>query len=222
MRRSRLFALEPPVVRWIWLSLLTINSLALGATEAQLGCKHLRLVLDPRLSPAVVDSEWASGHPRTEARAALELRGCHDELLNRMTLDRPLAKLDPTPLRGAPAPTYLVSVDLTAEAGSYNGPLTIPVQVVDNRLSPALARSPDGHSEPIRLALTGKAAWKKEPAGKVDDLLSVSTQPAAQGFVTTYRRYHPTSRGWQVKSRQEPGLWESDSEFPDDRLFPPD
>ena len=164
--------------------------------------------------------EWGSGHTHVESPAILELRGCKGQLLDRLTLDAPLARLDSVPVRGAPAPTYLVSVDLTAESGSYNGPLTFPVQVKDQQLQRVEATAPDGHSEPIRLALTGKAAWKKTPVGLVDDFLSVSCQPRDGNFVIFYRRYHPTRRGWQVRVRSEPGFWESDSEFPNILLFP--
>lgn len=206
--------------RWILLCLFSINSTALAVNEVSLGCSRLRLLLDARLSPAIVEREWASGSPRPEAPAVLELRGCKDQLLDRLILEAPLARLDGAPLRGAPAPTYLVSVDLTAEAGSYNGPLTLPIQVVRNHLTPAVARTPDGRLEPIRLALTGKAAWKKAPLRKVDDLLSVSAQPKDQGFITLYRRYHPTRRGWQVKTLTKSGMWESDGKFPETSLFP--
>ena len=206
--------------RWILLFLFSISSTALAANEVGIGCRRLRLVLDARLSPAIVERDWGSGTPRPEEPAVLELRGCKSQLLDRFTLDAPLARLDAAPLRGVPVPTILVSVDLTAEAGSYNGPLTIPIQVVHNHLAPAVARTPDGRLEPIRLALTGKAAWKRAPLAKVDDLLSVSAQPKGQGFITLYRRYHPTARGWQVKMRSEPGMWESDGEFPETPRFP--
>ena len=104
------------------------------------------------------------------------------------------------------------SMELTAPAGSYSGPLT--VQVINHKLKRAEATTPDGRTEPINLPLTGKAAWKKIANGIADDLLSVSCQPQADGFVTTFRRYHPTRRGWQVRMRSEPILWESDGEFP--------
>ncbi len=142
------------------------------------------------------------------------------QLLDHLILAAPLARLDPTPLRGAPAPTYLVSVDLTAALGSYSGPLTIPVQVINRYLQPAVATMPDGRPEPIHLALTGKAAWKKITIKEVDDLLSVNSQPQDGNFMTFYRRYHPTRDGWQVRVRSAPGLWESDSEFPESERFP--
>ncbi len=207
--------------RWVLLCLLGTSSLVLSAHAVQvLGCNRLELILDPRLNPGVVQREWGSGHTHVESPAILELRGCKGQLLDRLTLDAPLARLDSVPVRGAPAPTYLVSVDLTAESGSYNGPLTFPVQVKDQQLQRVEATAPDGHSEPIRLALTGKAAWKKTPVGLVDDFLSVSCQPRDGNFVIFYRRYHPTRRGWQVRVRSEPGFWESDSEFPNILLFP--
>ena len=206
--------------RWIFLSALSISLTAFAPTEVKIGCSHLRLLLDPRISPAAVDRDWGSGRTHSETPAVLEFRGCRAQLLDRMVLEGPLARLDSSPVRGAPAPTYLVSVDLTSEAGSYNGPLTIPIAVAHNRLRRATARTPEGREEPIRLALTLKAAWKRDPVGKVDDLLSVNSQPKDGGFVTVYRRYHPTPKGWKVTSRSEEGLWESDGDFPKASQFP--
>jgi hypothetical protein len=203
--------------------LLGICSFAPTAYAVQvLGCNRLELILDSRLNDSVVQREWASGHVRVEAPASLELRGCKGQLLDRLTLDAPLARLDPVPLRGTPAPTYLVSVDLSAEAGSFNGPLTFPIQVKNHHLQRVEATASDGNNEPIRLALTGKAAWKKIPVGSVDDFLSVSCQPQGGSFVIFYRRYHPTRHGWEVRMRSEPGFWESDGEFPNVQLFPAD
>lgn len=204
----------------ILLLLFTISSTALAATEVKVGCSRLVVVLDSRLTPEIVEREWGSGDPRPETAAALELRGCKGELLDRLALEAPLARIDSTPLRGAPLPTFLVSVDLTAEAGSYNGPLTIPVEVGHGHLAPAVARTREGKSEPIHLALTGKAAWKKAPLKNVDDLLSVSCQPQDHDFLTFYRRYHPTPKGWIVNMRSEAGIWESDGDFPGVSLFP--
>ncbi|WP_201209478.1 hypothetical protein [Rhodocyclus purpureus] len=206
--------------RWICLGLVCATSVVLAAQEVELGCKRLRVVLDERLSPEVVESEWGSGNPRSEASATLELVGCAGEVLDRFPLETPLARLDPVPVRGAPHPTYLVSTDLTVEAGSYNGPLTIPVQVVRDHLQAAVARSADKRIEPIRLTLTGKSAWKRIANGRVDDLLLVSCQPAGRGFVTSYRRFHPSAQGWRVKLRTLEGLWESDGKFPERNRFP--
>lgn len=213
---------------WLWVicsaacatSAVTGEVAGVAADGVALGCQRLRLVLDARLDAAAVASAWASGVARTERPAVLELRGCRGELHDKLTLDSPLAQLDAALLRGAPSPTVLVAVDLTAEAGSYNGPLTLPIQVIRHRLVPATARNSAGVIEPIRLASTGKAAWRKAPQRRVDDLLFVSCQPGSAGFVTTYSRFHPTQTGWQRQQRNEPGLWESDGGFPATRQFP--
>lgn len=206
--------------RWLLIGLFLFSSMATAADDIRIGCDRLVLVLAPGLTDRVVERDWASGESHSEAPAVLELRGCKGELLDKLALEAPLARLDAAPLRGAPAPTYLVSVDLTAPAGSYSGPLTLPIQVVKRHLQPAVAATPEGRLEPIRLALTGKAAWKKVSVQEVDDLLFVSSQPLDNSFVTFYRRYHPDRDGWKVSVRSAPGLWESDGEFPEIQSFP--
>lgn len=184
------------------------------------GGNRLTLLLDKRLTPAVVQQEWASGNEREEEPARLELRGGKGDLLDSLKFDVPFAQLHPTPLRGTNVPTYLVSLDLTAQSGSYNGPLTLPIEVRNNRLQQVSALNAGKQSEPIQLALTGKAAWKKMARGNADHFLAVSCQPRNDGFIIAYRRYFPTRQGWQVRKRTQPGFWESDQDFPDDNLFP--
>ena len=205
---------------WLLVFLCGLPTLASAVDDVAVGCYHLHLALDSGLSPGVLESAWASGESTSAAPAVLELLGCSGEVLDHMKLAAPLAKLDPTPLRGTPFPTYLVSEDLTAAAGSYSGPLTLPIQVAGKHLVPAVARTADGNVEAIHLPLTGKAAWKKVLARNADDLLAVSCQPQDNGFRVFYRRYHPTRHGWEVRLRSEPGLWESDGDFPTIRSFP--
>ena len=205
---------------WIFFGLVCATSAAWSAQEVDLGCKHLRVVLDGRLSADVVEREWGSGNARSEVPATLELLGCEGQLLDRLILGGPLARIDSVPVRGAPNPTYLVSADLTAEAGSYNGPLTIPIQVVHNHLFEAVARFSHRRVEPIRLTLTGKSAWKRVSSRNADEMLLVSCQPRGKGFVTFYRRYFPLRQEWKVKVLARKGLWESDGEFPSRKLFP--
>ncbi len=203
------------------LSLLCAASVAFAAPEVKIGGKRLRVVMDARLTPEIVERDWASGSPRPEAPAALELVGGEGRVLDRLMLAAPLAKLDPAPVRGAPYPTFLVSADLTAEAGSYNGPLTLPVQIIGDHLVATVARVAGQRTEPIRLTASGKAAWQRIPNGKAETLLSVGCKPSiGQGFVTVYRRYFPSGQGWKVRERTRPGLWESDGDFPARKLFP--
>lgn len=204
----------------ILIGVLFINSLGQAADDIKIGCNRVSLVLDPALIPSVVDREWATGETNSQIPAVLELRGCKGQLLDRLVLNAPLARLDPIRLRGTPYPSYLVSVDLSQPAGSYNGPLTFPVQVVKKHLKIVEALAPNGRLEPIYLAQTGKADWRKISQNGVDDLVSVSCQPKDNNFVTFYRRYHPTRNGWQVRTRSVPGYWESFGEFPDISQFP--
>ena len=183
-------------------------------------CERVQVALAPGLTPEIVRRDWAGGETHAQANAVLELRGCAGELLDRLELAAPLAMLDPTPLRGTVAPTWLVSADLTAPAGSYSGPLTLPIEAVAHHLHPAAARDADGHDAPIQLAATGKSAWKRARVGPVDDLLEVGSAPRDGAFVTRYRRYHLGPHGWTLHARQQAGLWESDAEFPPASAFP--
>lgn len=195
-----------------------------SSSSIAVGCQQLRLTLDPRLTPAVVERDWGTAAEHTEDSAALELVDCDGRLLQRLPLDAPLAKLDGPPLHGAPAPSVLVTTDLTAPAGSYNGPLTRVVQVADGHLSFAEAIDETGHTSRVAVALTGKAAWRRRHIGGREVLLSVSSQLQShtERFVTRLSCFVPGQRGahvWQVRTRTEPGLWESDADFPEQHHF---
>jgi len=205
----------------LWLAaLVAAHSLAHAADQVAVGCKTVKLVLDERIAPRERDRLWASGEDAPGAPAVLQLQGCKGELLDSMALEAPLARLDRALLRGVRPPTVLVTVDLTAAAGSYSGPLTQPVQIDGNRLTRAQARAAGGSQQSIVLAQTGKAAWKKVRVGATDQLLAVRSEPRDGDFATSYRRYVYGKQGWAVRVRSEPGLWESDGEFPARRSFP--
>ncbi|RZJ60642.1 MAG: hypothetical protein EON49_07805 [Acidovorax sp.] len=188
--------------------------------QVTVGCQSVKLVLDEQVTVSELNRLWVSGELAPGVPAVLQLHGCKGELLDSITLDAPLARLDPAPLRGVRPSTVLVTVDLTAPAGSYSGPLTKPVQVEGNRLAYAQARAADGMVQPILLAQTGKAAWKKVRVGAADQLLAVRSEPRDGDFTTNYRRYVHGKQGWTVRVRSQPGLWESDGEFPARRSFP--
>ncbi|OWQ85480.1 hypothetical protein CDN98_16290 [Roseateles terrae] len=203
-----------------------------AAQEASLGCQRLRIALAPGLTAQVVARDWQSGEPHTEPPASLQLVGCDGHVLSQLPLSAPLAQLDPRPLRGAPHPTFLVSADFTQEAGSYNGPVTTAVEVVSNRLQVAMAHPVKANAEaegkdkgkgkplPIQLAQTLKAAWQRVEGPSADALLVVRSQPSGGDFRTTYSRYEVVGKAWRVTSRSEPGLWESEGDFPAVSSFP--
>ena len=208
----------------LWIILLLLLYCIPGTSAAQsveLGCKRLYISLDPLLTTDIVNNEWSSGKPRNETPARLELAGCNGQLLDRFVLDSPLAKIDPIPVQGAFYPTYLVSADVTAESGSYNGPLTIPIQIINNRLVPAVAQWPDKSRRPIHLAETLKQSWRRVAHGHIDNFYAFSCWPKKSGgFKTSFMRYTPFRQGWKVKIRSEDGLWESDNTFPSKKRFP--
>lgn len=210
-----------PIHPLLMAALFAAHSLVGAQDRVAVGCQAVKLVLDERVTPGERDRLWATDESvETAVPAVLELQGCHGERLDSRALEAPLARLDPAPLRGVRPLTFLVTVDLTAPMGSYSGPLTRPVQVDGNRLSLAQARAADGRMEPVVLAQTGKAAWKKVTVRGVDQFLAVRSEPLGGDFTTRYRRYVPGPQGWRVLDRSQPGLWESDGEFPGRRSFP--
>lgn len=207
--------------RWLLVACLAVVPPVVHAHNAvAVGCKSVQLVLDERVAPGELDRLWASGDSVEASSAVLKLLGCSGEVLDTVTLEAPLARLNPILLRGAPDPTALVTVDLTAVAGTYSGPLTRPFAVNGDRLQHVQARAANGSQEPLVLALTGKAAWKKLRVGKKDHLISVRSQFEDGRFTTSFRRYVPGPQGWSMRERSQLGLWESDGEFPLHRFFP--
>lgn len=205
---------------WLFASLLGVSSAAFAAQDVEFGCRHLRIALDERITPAMVEEDWGSGTTHEASPATAELVGCDGRLLDRFRLEAPLARIDPKPVKGAPHATYLVTADLTTDAGSYNGPLTILLQVVQDRLDVATARGDDGGAAPIHLTLTGKAAWQRHSTGTADQFLQVDSMPARAGFVTRYRRFFVERKKWTQRTRRRAGLWESDGDFPPVSRFP--
>jgi hypothetical protein len=111
-------------------------------------------------------------------------------------------------------------MDLTESSGSYNGPLTVPFAIDQDHLKPVVAKDARGKEMPVKLALTGKAAWKRVSVANREDILAVDCEPRNTGFVIHYRRYHPDRGGWIVRERSVTGFWESDGEFPASGNFP--
>jgi hypothetical protein len=183
-------------------------------------CPRIQLILDPHLDEKKIQQAWGSGQDRKEGAAILALKDCSGSTIDRLVLPGPLARLDPKPLAGVTIPTYLVTVDVTAEAGSYNGPLTQVVEIRSDKLSFVSARDMNGKLSLIRLASTLKQSWKRSPSGQRDDILSVRCEPLDDHFVTRYRRYQASPDGWRLFERITNGLWEADGAFPERSLFP--
>ncbi|WP_421548997.1 hypothetical protein [Pseudomonas sp. QD4] len=196
----------------------------------------LEVLEDLRITPQMHADSWGSAldadsfdasadlenHPLLEAQARLIADS--GEVLAQKDLGYPLATVEKAPINGLPAPAFFLTIDMTAPMGSYSGPATEVLVPAQNQLDPLRYLAETGEKRPLVLAETGKAAWKVVPANDsaTESIQQVSSAPAPQGedFVTTYRTYRYVDGQWQVASRQQPGYWENESEFPQPSAFP--
>ena len=148
-------------------------------------------------------------------------------------LERPHAQLAHARLYGdAARETYLVTVDYSVGAGSYAGPITSFVEVIDGRLKWLdAADGTTGATERIHVMRSLKTIWQIAPAraGAGQDILEARCRPAPQSaqagevqFTLSYYRYaFDRSRNqWIRRVREEKGFSEFEDGFPDRRLFP--
>ena len=204
----------------------------------------LEVLEDDRISPALRRQMWGvaedpdfvlpAGSPLSATFRAHPLRPARLRLLDgagtvlaEQVLDRPQAIVWPAPLRGLPAPGFMLTVDRSIGMGSYAGPGTTLLLPSLHRLAPERAIAADGTPTAIDLADTLKTAWTVVPArdGAGDEIELVACRPVGPkpNFVTTYSTYRLVAGGgagqWHVASRREPGIWENEG-FPGRSAFP--
>lgn len=196
----------------------------------------LEVLEDRRITAQLHAQSWGSGldeetfdestdsehQPQLEARVRLVSEV--GEVLAEQSLGYPLAKVEKASLSGLPYPAFFLTVDQTAPMGSYSGPATQILAPTQSRLEPVLYRDENGEQRPLAMAQTGKAAWQILPSasGATESIAQVSSAPASEGddFVTTYRIYRWVDGQWTAASRQQPGYWDMESEFPEPSAFP--
>lgn len=188
---------------------------------------RLELLLDARLTEAQLESFWGTGETDSvELKpAVLQVVDMLGGVRDRQVLDRPLARFETERLTLPGDSLWLLTVDYSASAGSYNGPVTLPLTVREERIRPLEAVDDKGTSTPVRLMRALKSDWQLEPAraGQGQDILYVFTRPDFEKsweFQVTYERLSFEGQRWVRHRRQEPGLWESEGEFPARELFP--
>ncbi|WP_191486257.1 hypothetical protein [Pseudomonas sp. FEN] len=203
------------------------------------GGQVLEILEDVRITPDLHGALWGNGADpenfedevlaadveRTPfVEAQVRLLATDGEALEKQNLGYPLATVEKAPLVGMPAPAFFLTIDETAPMGSYSGPATQVLMPLAGKLNTTLYRTPEGKSEALFLAQTGKAAWQVgEPsADGVAQIQQVSSSPEGEDeeFVTTYRTYRFQDGAWQLSSRQEPGYWDTESDFPLRSAFP--
>lgn len=194
---------------------------AAQAAPAIGSCDTPVLLLDARLQKSTLNQDWGAGAGHLERNAVLALRDCNGQIIDRLALRGPLARLDDVPLVGAPAPTWLVTVDMTAAGGDLGGLVTTAVEVVAHHLHVVEAVDQAGRSTPIRLASTPRQDWRRIEAAASDNLIAVSCQPDSRdGYVTLWRRFAPGPHGWRLVTRSSNTEWNSGEDFPPENGFP--
>jgi hypothetical protein len=197
---------------------------ALGASAASTIAPHrllaLELVLAPGLSARQVDEAWAKGDELSWAPARLRWLDATRRVRASLDLESPLARMQAGQVRGAGCPTVLVSVDLTAQSGSFSGPLTRAFQACSAQPLAMRCQDEGGASREVRLVESGKSMWQRHRGMNSEEWLQVSSAPGDAGFVTTFERYFIRAGQCQFKRKQAPGMWESDAPFPRRSAFP--
>jgi hypothetical protein len=201
----------------------------------------LQVIIDARLSEKLRKEMWGVGSwafvmpeddpqyklfsanpPQNAELQIIDLKG---QILAREILEGPLAKVERTRLH-ANRPTFLVTVDYSAGMGSYAGPTTMLLDVVNAKLRWMEAMNGETRKrDSIRLPKTLKSDWTLKPRGAQKDILQVLCRPSDFGgsgvFSVAYIRYHfDEGTGWQMHERVAEGLWESDEPFPEATQFP--
>lgn len=151
--------------------------------------------------------------------AKLEVTDATGKLVTERDLERPLASLEEMKVNSPRAPLYLLTVDYSAEMGSYNGPRTFLIEVSNSKIKDVVAAgATTRRKSSIILVKSLKSSW--QPSADGDDLFSISCHARGDGFVIDYIRYHFDGARWLRYSRHKEGLWEADQPFPPRSTFP--
>jgi hypothetical protein len=159
--------------------------------------------------------------------AIVRLVGTQRNDLGHLTLERATATLARMPVSRRDT-VLAVTVDLSADAGSYSGPVVRFVDVSGGRLAWTQTVDVTGATADLALVTTLKTGWHVDPTSSTPALLLVAcrpdlSQPASGGgapFVVTYSRLYKSDGEWHRLDRRVAGIWENDGEFPARSLFP--
>lgn len=161
---------------------------------------------------------FASDPPRN---AELRIVNAHGQLVDRETLDRPLARVEKINL-GNGTDYVLVTADYSIGMGSYAGPVSEVWEVHGGHLRPVNATDVGtGKTESIAMASTLKHGWRIARGAESADIFVVSCHPnfVDGDFVVDYIRYHFDGKKWLRYARTKKGYWESDDPFPGRAAF---
>lgn len=164
-------------------------------------------------------------------KAALEILSADGRPVERLSLGRPLASLEPSAEIPGTPPWYSLTVDYSAGFGSYSGPATSFVRVADGRLQWLEAKDlTHDKTARVRLVRALKRDWRIVTHGKGDstEIHTVACLPvkdekreASSGFKVIFGRFFMKQGLWYYKEKSEPGFWESGgrTSFPKDSRY---
>jgi hypothetical protein len=211
---------------------------------------RVELLEDARLTSAtrpLIDSAYARGeHPcdisspatstlcaeigHTPLRPAIvRLISATGKELGRLPLERATANLARLAITRRDS-VVAVTVDLSADAGSYSGPLVRFLDADGTRLRwTQVFDDATGRFSELDLPTTLKTAWRIDAAGERAEILLVACRPdldhpaandGSAPFVVTYSRFYMVRGQWHKVDRRVAGFWENEGEFPARSLFP--
>jgi hypothetical protein len=198
----------------------------------------LQLLMDSRLTPPLREELWGRGEwwfvlsPDSKSfkefsalpprDAKLGVRDERKRLVADRNLERPLAKMARWGYAGVGELGYLITVDYSAGFGSYSGPATSLLRVVNSALLDVRAVDPaSGQEVHFRLMKALKSDWKMKATGNMLEILSFFCRPTQNGqFRLEYIRYSFDGSRWLEYKKSENGYWESDEPFPPRSAFP--
>lgn len=159
--------------------------------------------------------------------AMLQLVDANGKVLATHRLERPLASLAIAKLYANGRRSYALTVDLSADAGSYSGPYTRFAEPDADGFGWLTADSA-GVPDTITMVSTMKTAWKSVHAAKDPntELLMVRCRPDlaaprdSVAFTLTFERFTFDGSRWHLLARSEPGCYEADDPFPPLSKFP--
>lgn len=159
--------------------------------------------------------------------AIVRLVGTRGNDLGQATLERATASLGRMPVSQRDT-VLAVTVDLSAGAGSYAGPVVRFVNATAGRLAWTRAIDTNGTSADLALVTTLKTGWRLNAGSSRPEILLVAcrpdfSRPAAGGnvlFVVTYSRLYESGGEWHRLDRRVAGFWENEGDFPARSLFP--
>lgn len=174
------------------------------------------------LTPLCTDPYHAALRP-----AVLRLVDANAKTVATRILERPLAQLGIARLYAGERRAYMLTVDLSAAAGSYSGPYTRFLEPNERGFNWLVVDSA-GVADTLTMVSALKTRWKiwREQTDPYAQLLMVRCRPAvgaradSVAFLVTYERITFDGTRWRLHARSEPGCYESDEPFPPRSKFP--